>query len=69
MSDVTLEHPGGTLPLIVHPATEGPAGVEVAKLLSSTGMDTVDPGFVNTGSCTSENTYIDGDAGILLYRG
>ena len=69
MSDVTLEHPGGSLPLPVKPATEGPAGIEVPKLLASTGMVTLDPGFVNTASCESQITYIDGDAGILRYRG
>ncbi|MCW2681590.1 MAG: citrate synthase i [Frankiales bacterium] len=69
MSDVTLEHPGGSLPLTVAPATEGPAGIEVPKLLSTTGMVTLDPGFVNTAACSSAITYIDGDEGILRYRG
>jgi citrate synthase len=41
----------------------------VTKLLSTTGLVTIDPGFVNTASCSSEITYIDGDAGILRYRG
>jgi citrate synthase len=41
----------------------------VTKLLSTTGMVTLDPGFVNTAACSSEITYIDGDAGILRYRG
>jgi citrate synthase len=41
----------------------------VTKLLSATGMVTLDPGFVNTAACSSEITYIDGDAGILRYRG
>ena len=50
-------------------ATEGSAGIEVTKLLSTTGMVTLDPGFVNTAACSSEITYIDGDAGILRYRG
>ena len=69
MSDVTLDYPGGTLPLPVKPATEGPAGIEVPKLLGTTGMVTLDPGFVNTASCESQITYIDGDEGILRYRG
>ncbi len=69
MSDVTLQHPGGSLDLSVVPATEGSAGIEIPKLLSSTGMVTLDPGFVNTASCASNITYIDGDAGILRYRG
>jgi citrate synthase len=53
----------------VVPATEGAAGINTSKLLSKTGLVTLDPGFVNTASCTSEITYIDGDAGILRYRG
>ena len=69
MSDVTLAHPGGTLPLSVKQATEGPGGVEVSALLATTNLVTLDPGFVNTASCQSTITYIDGDAGILRYRG
>jgi citrate synthase len=60
---------GAELDLPVKTATEGSAGIEVTKLLSTTGMVTLDPGFVNTASCSSEITYIDGDAGILRYRG
>ena len=60
---------GNELDLPVKTATEGSAGIEVTKLLSTTGMVTLDPGFVNTASCSSEITYIDGDAGILRYRG
>jgi citrate synthase len=66
---VTLTYPGGQLPLGVVPATEGGAGVNVSSLLSTTGYVALDPGFVNTASCTSAITYIDGDAGILRYRG
>ena len=66
---VTLTYPGGQLPLGVVPATEGGSGVNVSSLLSTTGYVALDPGFVNTASCTSAITYIDGDAGILRYRG
>jgi citrate synthase len=72
MSDaqaVTLHHPGGQLGLPVVPATEGGAGVDTSSLLKSTGFVALDPGFVNTASCTSAITYIDGDHGILRYRG
>ena len=69
MSDVTLDHPGGSLPLALQEATEGPAGIDVSALLAKTGLITVDPGFVNTASCASSITFIDGDAGILRYRG
>ena len=55
--------------LPVVPATEGNDGIVVSSLLRDTGMVTVDPGFMNTASCESQITYIDGDAGILRYRG
>jgi citrate synthase len=60
---------GAELDLPVKHATEGSDGIEVTKVLSTTGMVTLDPGFVNTASCSSDITYIDGDAGILRYRG
>src|SRR5689334_24757130 len=69
MSDFGLEHKGGRLPLEVTEATEGPGGLGIGKLLTETGYVTLDPGFVNTASCASAITYIDGDKGILRYRG
>ncbi|MEV4482904.1 citrate synthase [Micromonospora coxensis] len=69
MTEVKLDHPGGQLSMPVQAAVEGPAGIGVTKLLKETGMTTYDPGFVNTASCSSAITYIDGDAGILRYRG
>ncbi len=69
MSDVELHTPEGQLPLEVTVGTEAPAGLDISGLLSKTGHVTLDPGFVNTASCTSAITYIDGDAGILRYRG
>ncbi len=65
----TLKHVGGEVELPVVTATEGASGVEITSLLKETGHVTLDPGYVNTGSCTSAITYIDGDAGILRYRG
>ena len=53
---------------IVH-ATEGSDGIALGSLLSKTGYTTFDGGFVNTASTKSAITYIDGDAGILRYRG
>jgi len=50
-------------------ATEGNDGIELGKLLAATGYTTLDPGFVNTASTTSAITYIDGEKGILRYRG
>jgi citrate synthase len=69
MADVKLEHPGGQLSMPVKPAVEGPSGITVGNVLKETGLVTYDPGFVNTAACSSEITYIDGDAGILRYRG
>ncbi|MFE2755857.1 citrate synthase [Actinosynnema sp. NPDC059335] len=66
---VALRHPGGEHEMKVVPATEGAPGVDLGKLLATTGLVTLDSGFVNTASCSSEITYIDGDAGILRYRG
>ncbi len=67
--EAVLSYPGGELELPIVPAAEGSSGINVGKLLSSTGMVTLDNGFVNTASCSSAVTYIDGDAGILRYRG
>jgi citrate synthase len=64
-----LQYGGQQLELKVIPATEGAAGLEISKLLTTMGVITLDPGFTNTGSTTSAVTYIDGDAGILRYRG
>jgi citrate synthase len=69
MADFELKHPGGQLPLPVTGATEGPSGLEVSTLLKDTGYVTLDPGYVNTASCSSAITFIDGDEGILRYRG
>ncbi|MEV5413067.1 citrate synthase [Thermopolyspora sp. NPDC052614] len=64
-----LEYDHGSLALPARPVTEGPAGVDVSTLLKETGYVTVDVGFANTAACSSAITYIDGDAGILRYRG
>jgi citrate synthase len=49
--------------------TVGPEVVDIRSLHAKTGMFTYDPGFLSTASCASKITYIDGDAGVLLYRG
>jgi citrate synthase len=68
-ADVALRYPGGELPLPLKRATEGADGLDTSKLLATTGQVALDIGFVNTAACTSAITYIDGDAGILRYRG
>lgn len=65
----TLKYPGGETDLEIVSATEGADGIALGSLLSKTGYTTFDNGFVNTASCKSSITYIDGDAGILRYRG
>ncbi|MGH8719465.1 MAG: citrate synthase [Burkholderiales bacterium] len=49
--------------------TVGPDVIDIRSLFAKTGAFTYDPGFMSTAACTSNITYIDGDAGILLYRG
>ena len=53
---------------VLHP-TLGQPCIDIAKLPKETGCFTYDPGFGATASCKSAITYIDGDAGVLLYRG
>ncbi|BDZ61811.1 hypothetical protein GCM10025873_16020 [Demequina sediminis] len=67
--DARLTIDGVTRELPLERATIGNDGVSVATLLRDTGLVTVDPGFMNTASCESSITYIDGDEGILRYRG
>jgi citrate synthase len=69
MSEFELTHPGGSMGLPVTEAVEGPSGLGIPTLLKDTGHVTLDPGFTNTAACTSEITFIDGDAGVLRYRG
>jgi citrate synthase len=65
----TLHYPGGELELARLKAAEGNDGYDVSKLLKQTGAVTFDPGFMNTAATASAITYIDGDAGVLRYRG
>ena len=55
------------LPLIK--GTESESGIDIRMLRKETGCITFDPGYANTGSCTSKITFIDGEKGILRYRG
>ncbi|MDX6401129.1 MAG: citrate synthase [Gaiellaceae bacterium] len=69
MPDFELNYSDGKLDLPLVPGTESPSGIDVGDLLAQTRYVTLDPGFVNTAACTSAITFIDGDAGILRYRG
>ena len=53
----------------IYQGSIGPDVIDIRKLYGQTGMFTYDPGFLSTAACQSAITYIDGDAGILLYRG
>jgi citrate synthase len=53
----------------MYDGTIGPEVLDVSKLYAETGIFTYDPGFTSTASCESKITYIDGDEGVLLYRG
>jgi citrate synthase len=68
-STAVLHHAGGDYEMEIHAATEGASAFDVGKLLASTGLVTLDSGFGSTAACSSAITYIDGDAGILRYRG
>ena len=60
---------GRELELPVHEGTTGPDVVDIGTLYREHGVFTYDPGFVATGSCKSDITFIDGEKGILMYRG
>jgi len=66
----TLTSPdGNTTELPVRRGSIGPEVIDISKLYREQGVFTFDPGFVSTGSCDSDITFIDGDKGMLMYRG
>ncbi len=65
----TLTFPGGTAEFPVIRGTDGRDSIDISTFMKQTGFTTLDQGFVNTASTRSAITYIDGDAGILRYRG
>jgi len=67
--DARLIVDGNSRELGIERATIGNDGLAIPTLLNDTGLVTMDPGFMNTAACESAITYIDGDAGILKYRG
>ena len=68
-SKVTLNYPGGTAEFPIIQATDGDSVIDFSKLNATTGLNSYDIGFVNTASTRSAITYIDGDEGVLRYRG
>lgn len=65
----TLDFNGKSLSLPVTTGSEGEIGIDISQLRAKTGAITMDPGFGNTGACKSAITFIDGEKGILQYRG
>lgn len=70
MADIAkLSYGGKDFELPIIEGTENEKAIDIAKLRGQTGLITIDPGFKNTGSTTSSITYLDGENGILKYRG
>ena len=65
----TLYFPGGSTDFPIERSADGSSGINISSLKQATGFTSLDYGFVNTAPTRSEITYIDGDAGILRYRG
>jgi citrate synthase len=66
---VSLNYPGGTAEFPIVRGTDGHHSVDISNFTKLTGLTTLDQGFMNTASTRSAITYIDGDRGILRYRG
>ena len=64
-----IEIQGKTVELPVTVGSENEIGIDITKFRAQTGAITLDPGYANTGACTSAVTYLDGEQGILRYRG
>jgi citrate synthase len=60
---------GKQVELPVHEGEHGPSAIDIRTLYKELGYFTYDPGFMSTASCSSAITYIDGDNGVLMYRG
>ncbi len=65
----TLNYNGKEYELPVITGSEGEVGIDISRLRSESGLITFDPGFGNTGACKSNITFVDGENGILRYRG
>lgn len=65
----TIQIHGKTIELPIYSGVAGPEVVDIRKLYAEAGVFTLDPGFTSTASCESQITFIDGEEGVLLYRG
>ena len=66
---VSLNHPGGSAEFPILNSTDGASSIDFSNLTKQTGYTALDHGFVNTASTKSAITFIDGDEGVLRYRG
>ena len=64
---LTYENKSIELPTVV--GTEAETAIDISQLRAKSGLITLDSGYANTGACTSSITFIDGEKGILRYRG
>ena len=69
MKKAKLTFEGKAIELDVIVGSENEIGIDISRLKTDSGFITLDPGFKNTGSCESKVTFLDGDNGILRYRG
>jgi citrate synthase len=69
MSNVIIKYEGKEYEFPIVEGTQAERGIDIAKLRDLTGLITLDPGYMNTGSCQSAITFLDGEKGILRYRG
>ena len=67
--EATLDLGDRSIKLPIYTGTEGERAVDIRKLRADTGLITYDPGYVNSGACESAITFLDGEKGILRYRG
>lgn len=67
--NLTLNDQDKQFELPILSGSMGPDVIDIRRLYGQSGLFTYDPGFTSTASCTSKITYIDGDQGVLLYRG
>ena len=68
-TSIPLTYNGKTVPLPLIEGTEGEVAIDIRNLRAQTGLVTFDPGYANTGACKSAITFIDGEQGVLRYRG
>ena len=69
MKKAKLTFEGKAIELDVIVGSENEIGIDISRLKTDSGFITLDPGFKNTGSCESKVTFLDGENGVLRYRG